>query len=109
MSGAIILGGDCGALATARSLGRRGIPVIFLSGSNKLASFSKHVRRTIEWPGPESANAVDWLLELSAREGFDGWTLLPAADADVRLVSQNHERLSSVFKCSGRFNVSSAT
>ncbi len=98
MSGAIILGGDCGALATARSLGRRGIPVIFLSGSNKLASFSRHVRQTMEWPGPEAQGAVDWLLDLARREGFDGWTLLPAADADVRLVSQNHERLSSVFR-----------
>jgi D-aspartate ligase len=98
MSGAIILGGDCGALATARSLGRRGIPVIFLSGSNRLASFSRHVRQTLKWPGPEAPGAVDWLLDLASREGFEGWTLLPAADADVRLVSQNHERLSTVFK-----------
>lgn len=98
MSGAIILGGDCGALATARSLGRRGIPVIFLPGANPLAGYSRHVRRTIAWPGPESQDAAGWLVSLADREGLHGWTLLPAADPDVRLVSRNHALLGKTFK-----------
>ena len=98
MSGAIILGGDCGALATARSLGRRGIPVIFLPGANALAGYSRHVHRTINWPGPESQDAAQWLISLADRQGLEGWTLLPAADADVSLVSRNHALLGQTFK-----------
>jgi D-aspartate ligase len=43
-------------------------------------------------------DAADWLLDLARTRRLDRWTLMPAADADVRLVSQNHERLATTFK-----------
>src|ERR1700751_5777851 len=65
--GALILGGSHGALAVARSLGRHGIPVWFAADDNMLARLSRFVRKGLSWPGPNSAGAADFLLELGRR------------------------------------------
>jgi predicted ATP-grasp superfamily ATP-dependent carboligase len=60
-----------GTLAAARSLGRRGVPVV-VADADPLAParWSRHVRRTFDCPPVESAPAqfLDWLLSLGARE-----------------------------------------
>ena len=40
-AGGLLLGGDAGAPRIARSLGRAGIPVIFLPGANPIAKYSR--------------------------------------------------------------------
>lgn len=96
--GAIIMGGDCGALGMARSLGRRGIRVRFLAGPNPLAGFSRYVETVAGWPGAESETALGWLEEHAAGAGQGGWILIPAGDSEVRLVTRHHDRLGSLYR-----------
>lgn len=97
-SGALVLGGAHGALALARSLGRHGIPVWFLTNDHPLARYSRYVERSLTWRGPQDAGALDFLLQLAAREGLGGWTLFACADPEVRLLGQNHAVLSAAFR-----------
>lgn len=96
--GALVLGGSHGALAVARSLGRHDIPVWFASDDNRLARLSRFVRKGLSWPGPNAAGAADFLLELGRRHNLRGWVLIPCADEEARLISQNHAALSQMFR-----------
>jgi D-aspartate ligase len=96
--GALVLGGSHGALAVVRSLGRHGIPVWFASDDNVLARFSRFTRKGLSWPGTNAAGATDFLLELGRRHRLFGWVLIPCADEEARLVSQNHAALSRMFR-----------
>ena len=96
--GALVLGGSHGALAVARSLGRHGIPVWFASDDNMLARLSRFVRKGVPWPGPNAAGAADFLLELGRRHNLLGWVLIPCADEEARLISQQHAALSQTFR-----------
>jgi D-aspartate ligase len=95
--GALILGGAHGSLAIARSLGRRGIPVWFATHDHPLTKYSRYTHRSFVWPGPNSDDAVDWLLNCGCRFPIDGWVLFPGADAELRLLSQNRDALSKIF------------
>jgi len=96
--GALVLGGSHGALAVARSLGRNGIPVWFVSDDNMLARLSRFTTKGVSWPGPNADGAADLLLELGRRHHLDGWVLLPCADEEARLISQHHAALSRMFR-----------
>ena len=82
----------------ARSLGRRGIPVGFVTDEHQIAGFSRYTKFSATWAGPGSDDAANELLELARRYELDGWVLLPSGDFEVRLISQNHALLSSVFR-----------
>jgi predicted ATP-grasp superfamily ATP-dependent carboligase len=96
--GALVLGGSHGALAVVRSLGRRGIPVWFANDDNVLARLSRFTTKGMWWPGPNAAGAIDFLLDLGRRNSLDGWVLVPCADEEARLISQNHAALSQMFR-----------
>jgi predicted ATP-grasp superfamily ATP-dependent carboligase len=96
--GALVLGGSHGALAVVRSLGRHGIPVWFASDDNVLARLSRYARKGLSWPGPNAAGAADFLIELGRRHGLVGWVLIPCADEEARLISQNHAALARIFR-----------
>jgi D-aspartate ligase len=96
--GALVLGGSHGALAVVRSLGRHGIPVWFASDDNVLARLSRFTRKGLSWPGPNAAGAADFLLDLGRRHGLLGWVLIPCADEEARLISQNHAALSRMYR-----------
>ncbi|MYZ47921.1 ATP-grasp domain-containing protein [Propylenella binzhouense] len=98
LPGAIVLGGALGSLAAARSLGRRGIPVAFLTHDNVLPRFSRYVVRFASWPGPEDPAAEAFLLGLAAREKLRGWVVIPGGDAEMRFVAEHHARLSTAFR-----------
>jgi D-aspartate ligase len=95
--GAIVLGGAHGSLEIVRSLGRRGIPVWFVSADNPLASLSRYAERSFHWRGPHDAGALAFLTDLGRRHGLDGWVLFPGSDEDLRFVAHNHAALSAVF------------
>jgi D-aspartate ligase len=95
--GVLILGGAHGALAIARSLGRRGIDVWFATHDHPIAKYSRYTKSGVSWPGPNQPNALEWLLAYAAQWNLQGWVLIPGADAELRLLSQNHEALSKVF------------
>jgi D-aspartate ligase len=96
--GVIVMGGDCGALGVARSLGRLGIPVRFLPGPNRLARYSRYVETVADWPGAESPQALEWLASHACMGGAGGWVLIPAGDSEIRLVTGNHARLAPLFR-----------
>lgn len=96
--GALVVGGAHGSLAVARSLGRHGIPVWYLTHDHPLARFSRYVTHSERWPGPNDTGALDWLLRFARHHRLDGWMLFPCGDAEVQLVSRNHAVLSSTFR-----------
>lgn len=96
--GVLLMGGAVGALAAARSLGRRGITVWFLTAGSKLPGLSRYVARTLSWNGAHEATAADQLVAMAKFHGLRGWVLIPAGDDDVRLIARNHARLSEYFR-----------
>jgi predicted ATP-grasp superfamily ATP-dependent carboligase len=96
--GALIVGGAHGSLVLARSLGRRGIPVWFLTSDHPTAKYSHYTSRGFSWAGPNHEGAVEFLLELASRHHLEGWVLMAAGDAEMRLLSQHKAELSSVFR-----------
>jgi D-aspartate ligase len=95
--GALIVGGAHGSLAVARSLGRKGIPVWFVTHDHPIASYSRFVLRRGAWPGPDAKGAAQWLLDFAAHHRLDRWVLFPGGDAEARLVAQRHDVLSEAF------------
>ena len=96
--GALIVGGDHGSLGVARSLGRRGVPVWFLTDDKIIAKFSSYTAHALYWAGPEAPGAADFLVAIANQYGLKGWVLFPAGDREVKLVAQNHAALSRVFR-----------
>ena len=95
--GALILGGAHGSLEIARSLGRRGIPVLMVTSDNPLPTLSRYVERHFAWPGPDCDGAVAYLTDLAGRHCLNGWVLFAGGDAEVRFVAQNHRALGASF------------
>src|SRR5262249_28056759 len=60
--------------------------------------FSRYTRKALSWPGPNDEGALAWLLELGRRHRLDGWVLMPCADEEARLISQNRAALSSIYR-----------
>jgi predicted ATP-grasp superfamily ATP-dependent carboligase len=97
-AGVVLLGGVHGALAAARSLGRKGIPVIYVTDDHPLPKFSRYVRESFEWSGAQAPGAVQWLLDLAAKRGLKDWLLIPCADGDVKLIAENRDTLQTAFR-----------
>lgn len=97
-TGVILLGGVHGALAAARSLGRKNIPVVYVTDDHALPKSSRYVRASYGWPGAYAPDAVRWLLALAAEHHLQGWLLIPSAEAEVRLIAENRDALRSVFR-----------
>jgi len=98
VGGAVILGGAHGSLAVARSLGRRGIPVWFVTHDHPIAKYSRYVERSFEWAGPSSKGAADWLVQLAADHRLDRWVLFAGGDEEVRLVARKHAKLQQAYR-----------
>lgn len=97
-AGVVLLGGVHGALAAARSLGRKGIAVIYVSDDHPLPRFSRYVRAHVAWPGAHAPGAAQWLLDLAATHGLKDWLLIPCADGDVKLIAEHRETLRQAFR-----------
>src|SRR5271155_112597 len=91
--GALILGGAHGSLAVARSLGRQGIPVWFVTHDHPIARYSPFTRRSAIWAGPDAKGAAQWLVDFAAHHRLERWVLFPGGDAEARLIEQRHEML----------------
>ncbi|MDX6205683.1 MAG: D-aspartate ligase [Frankiales bacterium] len=95
-TGALLLGTDLRALGIARSLGRRGIPVVAVHHEGSTAVPSRYLSRRLAWPDGDDERRLDRLLLLGTT-GYRRWTLFPTADDTAALVSRHHEALSSAF------------
>jgi predicted ATP-grasp superfamily ATP-dependent carboligase len=96
--GAVILGGAHGSLAVARSLGRQGVPVWFVTHDHPIAKYSSFATRSFDWAGPNNKDSVDRLVEFAARHRLRRWVLFAGADDEVRLVAQHHAMLEQAFR-----------
>jgi D-aspartate ligase len=97
-TGALVIGGAHGSLALVRSLGRRGIPVWYVTDDHPIARYSRYADRSFAWGGPDDAGAVEFLKRLARDHGLDGWVLIAAGDAELRLLSQHRAELATVFR-----------
>ena len=96
--GVLIVGGAIGSLAAARSLGRHGVRVWYLTDGYPLPGLSRYVARTLTWDGAHNDAAAEELVALARRHGLDGWLLIPGGDPEVRLFARNHACLSQAFR-----------
>jgi D-aspartate ligase len=82
----------------ARSLGRKGIPVWFLTDDHLIPQYSRYVGRTVSWAGPDHADAAAFLLALARQHRLDKWVLICGGDAEARFVARNHAALATTFR-----------
>lgn len=97
-AGVLILGGAHGALAIARSLGRRNIPVAMVSDDFTLVRLSRFIGQYFSWQGPAAPNVADWLIDLAAKHNLRDWLLVPGGDGEVRMISEHRKQLGSTFR-----------
>lgn len=98
-SGALLMGADYRALGMVRSLGRRRVPVwVIKQGGHLVATASRYVRRRVPWPDGDDAQKIDYLLDLSVKNGLKGWALIPTDDYAVTLASVYHDLLSKQYR-----------
>jgi len=94
-AGALVLGADYRALGVVRSLGRRGVPVwVIRDGDDALAARSRYARRRLDWPRSEANAQLTFLLGL-AKNGADGFALIPSGDESAAFVARHHDALSA--------------
>lgn len=94
---ALLLGGSHGSLALARSLRKAGVEVWFVTDAIAVPCYSRSIARVIRWPGPDDPAALDALEAIAEANSLAGSVVIPAGDAEVRLVAQARERLASRF------------
>lgn len=93
----VILGGAHGSLALARNLSKLDVTVFYVTNDYPLAQWSRHIKKSIRWPGPQAANATEELITIAKLHGLLGALLIPASDQDVKFVSENAHDLATTF------------
>ena len=84
-----------------RSLGRRGIPVrVVKTDEHVLAAWSRYAHGNLRLPDAGDEEQAAFLLDLAAREGLDGWVLMPTDDHSAALVARRSAELARVFRFS---------
>src|SRR5213076_2101946 len=58
----------------------------------------RYVRRRVPWPDADDPERIDFLLDLSVRNGLKGWALIPTDDYAVNLASVYHDVLSKQYR-----------
>ena len=99
MLGVVLLGSDFKALAVARSLGRRGVPICLVDNIPRSAWFSRHATKRFRWNQVMTGAAfADFLVELAELHSMSGWILWPTQDETVEFVSRSWGRLSGAYR-----------
>ncbi len=96
--GVLILGGNYGSLAAARSLGRKGIKVAFLGDPLAVAAFSRYLTHFAAWRGVAELDPLARILEFGRSNGLGGWVILPSADFETQFVASHLPQLSGFFR-----------
>jgi predicted ATP-grasp superfamily ATP-dependent carboligase len=97
--GGVVIGGDYQGLGIARSLGRRGFPVLIIDDEHSIARYSRYVKHFVRVENlrdeQETAKAI---LDIGQRLKLQGWVLYPTRDETVAAFSLNRESLSKFFR-----------
>ena len=90
---AILLGGAANALSVARSLGRRGVPVVALNDAASHVRYSRFGRFVALAPGVDLQQAwLEWLRGPGRRD-CRGGVLLPCCDDALELLAHHRKEL----------------
>jgi predicted ATP-grasp superfamily ATP-dependent carboligase len=94
-----VIGGDYQGLGIARSLGRRGIPVVVLDDERSIARASRYVTASVRTPDlRDEAATVASVKALATTHGVEGWVLFPTRDETVAAIARHREELLGVFR-----------
>ena len=97
--GALVTGADYRGLGIVRSLGRRGIPVwVVREDGHFLGASSRYATRSIRWPEGDGFSQVEFLTNLSIREGLKDWSLFPTTDELVMLIARHYKSLAAHYR-----------
>lgn len=97
--GAVIIGGEHPGLAIARSLGRRGFPVVVIDDQHSISKFSKYTTRVVRAADlRDPQRTVDSVLEIGHRYGLKDWVLFPTRDETVMAFSLHRNQLAEFFR-----------
>jgi D-aspartate ligase len=97
--GAVIIGGHFLSLDAAHNLASSGIQVCIVDSEVCVAQFSRRVRQTFRSPPVDDEAAfVGFLSHLAHQAGLHGWVVFASTDQAVRVLAQNHERLSQRYR-----------
>ena len=97
--GGIVIGGDYQGLGIARSLGRRGIPVIVLDDEISIASTSRYVQASIRTDDLRTEDGTVAALQALARShDVAGWVLYPTRDETVAAIARRRDELAALFR-----------
>jgi D-aspartate ligase len=97
--GGLVIGGDYQGLGIARSLGRRGIPVVVLDDERSIARASRYVSRSVQVPELRGeAETIDALVDVCDRLQLHGWVVYPTREETVAAVSSHRDRLAELYR-----------
>jgi len=97
--GALVVGGDHPGLGIARSLGRRGIPVVVIDDQHSVSEFSKYVTRTVRVSDlRDERRTVDTLLDVGRRYNLENWVVFPTRDETVAACSRYRAELAQFYR-----------
>jgi predicted ATP-grasp superfamily ATP-dependent carboligase len=95
---AVILGSAWNGLSFARSLGRRGIPVLVLEGGRNLGSYTRYGKVLTLPPVDDDPEAWIRVLRFVSERLTDPGVLLPMGDGHMLFVSRYEEVLRAGFR-----------
>ena len=99
LPGALVIGGDHPGLGVARSLGRRGVPVVVIDDQYSISTFSKYATRAIRVKELRNERrTVDTLLEVGRQYDLNGWVLFPTRDETVAAIARYREELAGFYR-----------
>lgn len=93
MRGAIIIEGHIQGLSNVRSIGELGVPVYVVDTNTCIAKYSKYCGKFFVSPSYDSAEFIDFLIDLGEKENLQDWLLYPSNDFSVMNIYRNLERL----------------
>jgi D-aspartate ligase len=97
--GAVVLGGDYQGLGIARSLGRRGVPVVVVDDERSPAAASRYVSHHVRVADLHADEAALDALEALARTvDVEGWVLYATRDENVAMLARYAQRLGRTFR-----------
>jgi D-aspartate ligase len=93
--GALIAGGHYASLGAARNLGQHGVPVFVVDSEVCITRYSKYIKEFFRCPSEkDDSSFVEFFIQLSSRSDIAGSVLFASTDEQVRIFSQNRQRLS---------------
>jgi predicted ATP-grasp superfamily ATP-dependent carboligase len=97
--GAVVIGGDYQGLGIARSLGRRGYPVVVIDDERSIAAASRFVTHHERVPDlRDTERALSSLVEVGDRLGLRGWVLYPTREETVALIAAHRDLLADRYR-----------